>query len=159
MVEKICGPRTPRSIRFDQYRAAIGGILSQCDRLLCDLWSVEKMTLPAALIAAGGIWLSPVGNPPLFRNCSLINNLAAGGLEPAFFSILSKVTPAEKRGTVFGLASSFRMGGILLSSVLSGVVVWFSGIRVIFVVAGLFFLLLLPLHEAVRKSMAEGLAD
>lgn len=162
MVEKICGPEnTALYTGLISTAAAIGGILSAMTiGYLCDLWSVEKVTLPAALIAAGGM-LAQAGAGTLlfFGTARFINNLAAGGLEPAFFSILSKVTPAEKRGTVFGLASSFRMGGILLSSVLSGVVVWFSGIRVIFVVAGLFFLLLLPLHEAVRKSMAEGLAE
>ena len=142
MVEKICGPEnTALYTGLISTAAAIGGILSAMTiGYLCDLWSVEKVTRLRRLLPPAVCWLRPVREPPLFGTARFINNLAAGGLEPAFFSILSS-NPGRKAWDGFRLGVKFSNGDSL-SSVLSGVVVWFSGIRVIFVVAGLFFLLL-----------------
>ena len=153
MIERIHGPvNTALHTGWISALAAFGGILSaMVIGRLCDMWSPEKVTIPAVLIAAFGMFAQScaleLGSFAVFR---FIHNLAAGGLEPAFFSILSRVTPSEKRGAVFGLASSLRMGGILLGSLLSGGVIFLTGIRFIFVTAGLFFIILLPLYAVTR---------
>jgi len=69
----------------------------------------------------------------------------AGGLDPVFQIWLSKVTPEQKRGFVFGWASSARALGWMLAPLISGAVAWWAGLRVIFFAAAAFFFLLVPL--------------
>ena len=163
MIEKFCDPaKTALYTGWISGAAALAGIVSaMVIGHLCDLWSADKVAVPAALIAGAGMFAQAgAGSLLFFGTARFLNNLAAGGLEPAFFSMLAKVTPPEKRGAVFGLASSLRMGGILLGSALSGAVIWISGVRFIFAAAGIFFLLILPLHMAghrlVGKSQVAG---
>ena len=146
---------------FCFYRVCAGALAGIVSAMvighLCDLWSPNKVTIPAALIAGAGMFAqSGAGSLLFFGTARFLNNLAAGGLESAFFSILAKVSPPEKRGTVFGLASSLRMAGILLGSTLSGAVIWISGVRLIFAVAGIFFLLILPLQMAAYRLVGKS---
>ena len=159
MVERIAGPeKTALFTGWISAVAALGGIGSgMVIGHLCDLWSAEKVTLPIALVAAAGMFAqAAAGSLLFFGTARFLNNLAAAGLEPAFFSILAKVSPAERRGTVFGLASSLRMGGILLGSALSGAVIWLAGVRFIFVTAGIFFLILVPMHLVARRLVGSA---
>ena len=58
--------------------------------------------------------------------------------------MLSRFSPEEKRGTLFGLAYSMRMIGILLAALVSGGIIGLTGsIRPVFIAAGVLFLLLL----------------
>ena len=69
-------------------------------------------------------------------------HLSAG--DPAFQTLLSRFSPEEKRGTLFGLAYSMRMVGILLAAAVSGGIIGLTGsIRLVFIAAGILFLLLL----------------
>lgn len=159
MVEKIHGPeRTALYTGWISAAAAVGGILSaMAIGRLCDLYSASAITVPAVLIAAAGMFAQAFsGSLGWFGTARFINYLAAGGLEPAFYSMLAKISPSRRRGTIFGLASSVRMGGILLSSILSGGVIYFTGVRSIYVVAGVIFLFILPVFWIVNRAVRKG---
>jgi DHA1 family multidrug resistance protein-like MFS transporter len=68
----------------------------------------------------------------------------AGGLDPVFQIWLSKRTPAHKRGSVFGWASSARSIGWMLAALSGGVVAAWFNIRTTFLIGAVFYLLLIP---------------
>ncbi|MBR3219213.1 MAG: MFS transporter, partial [Thermoguttaceae bacterium] len=112
---------------------------------LCDRFSPGRIVLPTILIAAGTMFLQALAPTLCFYAAARFGNfLAAGGMEPVFFSLLSKHTPEARRGAVFGLASALRMTGILISSLLSGGLIYFLGIRQIYLAGGILFLAILP---------------
>ncbi len=126
--------------------AAVSGIFSGMFLgWLCDRFSPEKVAIPAALLsgllmfpqgAASGLWM--------FGSARFFNYFFAGGLDPVFLTIVSRVTPADKRGEVFGWSASAKVAGSLLSSVAAGFLIYYYGVRWIFYVGGICFLLLIP---------------
>ncbi len=148
MVEKIHGPDDTAFLTgVISAVTAVAGILSAMFiGRLCDRFTPERVTIPSILLAVAGMFAQAVaGTLGFFTTARFVNFLAAGGMEPAFFSILSKISAPSRKGAIFGLASSIRMGGILLSSLLSGAVIHFYGVRAIFAVAGVIFFLILPI--------------
>lgn len=147
MIEKIHGPEnTAFHTGWISAMAAVGGVFSGIlIGRFCDKYSAERVTLPTVLFAAGTMfWQAIAATLGLFAAGRFCCFLAAGGLEPAFFSILAKIAPKRLRGTYFGLAAALRMAGILLSSILSGGVIYLTGVRNIYTVGGLLFLIILP---------------
>ena len=71
--------------------------------------------------------------------------ITAGGLEPVFLSLLSRVSPEEKRGQIFGLTASFRSIGMMVASPLGGMIIYYLGVRSIYVMAAVGFLLTVPI--------------
>lgn len=167
MIEKINGPeKTAFHTGWISALAAGAGIISAMGiGRLCDLFSPQRVALPTLLAAAGTMFLQAVaGSLPIYAAARFGNFLAAGGLEPVFFSMLAKISPSKRRGAFFGLASGLRMAGILISSLLSGVLIYLTGVREIYVVAGLLFLLIIPFffltvrmtkNEAAEEGEAE----
>lgn len=137
--------------------AALGGILSGALLgKLCDKWNPLAVAWPALLAAAAAsVWQGAAGGYVSFGLARFIAFFAAGGLEPAFLTLLSKSAGAEKRGMIFGLASSLRMFGILLASLLGGGVIWLGGVRAVFFVAAALFLAHLPLLAAAGRGRME----
>ncbi|MBQ6470831.1 MAG: MFS transporter [Victivallales bacterium] len=126
--------------------AAVGGLLSGVAMgRLSDRVPTAVLAVPSVLVAA----LTAVGQGLsqslwMFGGMRFLHYLSAGGLDPAFQALLSRSTPPERRGALFGFAFSMRMAGILLASLLSGGIIGAAGsVRLVFVVAGLLFLLLL----------------
>ena len=70
--------------------------------------------------------------------------MAIGGVEPVLQTLLSTVTPSEKRAEVFGFMTTARNTGIIVSSLVAGFVIQFSGVRGVFFVSAVSFWLLLP---------------
>lgn len=68
----------------------------------------------------------------------------AGGLDPVFQIWLSKRTPAHKRGSIFGWASSARSIGWMLAALSGGVVAAWFNVRTTFLIGAAFYLLLIP---------------
>ncbi len=68
----------------------------------------------------------------------------AGGLDPVFQIWLSKRTPAHKRGSIFGWASSARSLGWMLAALSGGVVAAWFNIRTTFLIGAALYLLLIP---------------
>jgi len=71
------------------------------------------------------------------------NVFCAGGLDPVFQVWLSRVTPESRRGFVFGWAGTARSVGWMLAPLASGAVAAVYGIRVVFWISSLLFLLLI----------------
>jgi len=90
--------------------------------------------------------------PVLFgaRFCGLF---CAGGLDPVFQIWLSKITPEQKRGFVFGWAATARALGWMLAPLVSGAVAWLAGLRSIFFAAAAFFFLLVPLITFIVRRL------
>ena len=63
---------------------------------------------------------------------------------PVFLTLMSRVTPQEKRGSVFGWGASAKVSGSLFSSLLGGFIIYHFGVRWIFYTDGIFMLLLIP---------------
>jgi len=148
MVEKVNGPeKMALYTGWISAIAALGGIFSGVViGGLCDRYSPSGIMFPAVLIASLGMFVQAMAvSLPIYSGARFVNYLAAGGLEPIFMSVLARISPESRRGTIFGLASSIRMGGILVSSLLSGIVIYFWGVRNVYTVAGGLFILILPL--------------
>jgi len=65
-----------------------------------------------------------------------------GGLTPVFHSLLAKTTAARDRGFMFGWAATVRSLGWGAGPLVSGLVAYAFGLRAVFVVGGVLFLLL-----------------
>ena len=59
--------------------------------------------------------------------------------------MLSKITPENKRASVFGYMTSARNTGLILSSLFAGGIIYFTSVRGVFYVSAISFWLLLPL--------------
>ena len=159
MVECIHGPdKTAMHTGWISALAALGGMISGAlIGKLCDLYSPKRITVPALLasgvtMAMQGLAMSLIG----YASWRFLHYVAAGGLEAIYLSILSKATPANRQGAVFGLSSSLRMGGILIATVISGFIIYYLGVRAIYLSAGVIFLLTIPFYwltdSVIRKN-------
>ena len=159
MVECIHGPdKTAMHTGWISALAALGGMISGAlIGKLCDLYSPKRITVPTLLasgvtMAMQGLAMSLIG----YAGWRFLHYVAAGGLEAIYLSILSKVTPANRQGAVFGLSSSLRMGGILIATVISGFIIYYLGVRAIYLSAGVIFLLTIPFYwltdSVIRKN-------
>ena len=88
----------------------------------------------------------------IFGGARFLNFFFAGGLDPVFLTIMSRSTPPEKRGTVFGWSSSAKVGGSLLSSLCGGLIIYNFGIRWVFYIGGVLMLCLIPLIGFLPKK-------
>lgn len=156
MVECIHGPdKTAMHTGWISALAALGGMISGAlIGKLCDLYSPKRITVPALLasgvtMAMQGLTMSLIG----YASWRFLHYVAAGGLEAIYLSILSKVTPANRQGAVFGLSSSLRMGGILIATVVSGFIIYYLGVRAIYLSAGVIFLLTIPFYWLTEKAI------
>ena len=162
MVEKVHGPQnTALYAGWVSAIAAVAGTLSALwIGRLGDRLSPGIIIYPTLLIAAGTMFLQAIAtNLPFFTGARFVNFLVAGGMEPIFFSLLSKNSPESRRGAIFGIASGLRMAGILISSLASGGLIYFLGIRQIYAAGGLLFLMILPFYlvtaRVARRMKAE----
>ncbi len=79
----------------------------------------------------------------------------AGGLDPVFQIWLAKTTPPSRRGFIFGWATTAKSIGWIIAPLMSGSLAAAFGIRSIYFINSLFFLLLIPaIVWVVRKSKA-----
>ena len=142
--------------------AALGGIFSGiimghlCDRIL-----PRRLALPVLLVSGSATLAHAFsGNIQTLIFARFLAYLAAGGLQPIFQVMLAKITAPERRGTYFGWSGSFSTAGGIISSLLSGGIAYYIGIRGIFITAALIFFLMIPLmFPTVRASKAEYVCD
>lgn len=154
MIEKIHGPEnTELHTSWICGLTALGGIFSGILLgKLCDRYTPQKVAVPALIVSSATMFLMGVaGNLGLYGAMRFVNSLAGSGLETGLLALLSKFTHVERRGAVFGLASSIRMSGILVSTFLSGAVVYAYGLRSVCYVAGGLFILCVPLFWLTAK--------
>jgi len=80
----------------------------------------------------------------------------AGGLEPVFQVWLAKVTSVERRGSAFGWAATARSFGWFAAPLVSGLVASGFGLRAIYFVGSVQFVLLVFLIGHVGRRLANG---
>ncbi len=83
----------------------------------------------------------------------------SAGLEPVWNAWLSKITHPDRKGVMFGFASTARSIGCVLAHLAAGAMAYFFGIRSIFFVGPLLFLLLLPLLNHYEKEISAQIAN
>jgi DHA1 family multidrug resistance protein-like MFS transporter len=78
----------------------------------------------------------------------------AGGLDPVFQIWLARVTPAERRGSIFGWAVTVKCIGWGISPCLSVLVGVMYGVRACFTVSAVLFVLLIPMINFVASKVS-----
>jgi DHA1 family multidrug resistance protein-like MFS transporter len=78
-----------------------------------------------------------------------------GGLDPVFQVWLSRVTPAHRRGTIFGWSVTAKSIGWALSPMASGTVAVYLGMPAVFFLGPVLFLVLIPLIDRVSRRVAD----
>jgi DHA1 family multidrug resistance protein-like MFS transporter len=152
LVEEVHGPsENAKWTAIISAVAAVAGIVSgMLLGYLSDRFSPGKIVIPAALGAAVTMIIQgTAGSLGLLGVGRFCNYFFAGGIDPVFQTMLSRATPPSKRGSVFGLSASARVGGSLISSVMGGYIIFHFGVRWIFYVGGLVFLALIPMFMLI----------
>jgi len=138
--------------------AAVAGILSgSLLGWLADRVSAPKVAVWSALLA--GLLMIPQGlagslKPLIFARLGMV--FFAGGLDPVFQIWLAKSTPDHKRGLFFGWATSAKSFGWFLSSLAGGGIAMFLGVRSVYLVAAVMFLLLIPIIKITIRRIEGG---
>jgi len=134
--------------------AACAGILSGTALgWLADRWTARKVATLSALMA--GLLLLPqalAGSLGVLMAARFGMVFFAGGLDPVFQIWLAKSTPDRQRGLLFGWATSAKSLGWSVSALLSGAVAASCGVRWVFVVSAVLFLLLIPAIHVATKN-------
>ncbi len=122
--------------------------------ILSDRYPPGRIAICSAVIAAammlGISFCSTLTGLFIFR---FLMVFAGSGLDPALQIWLSRRTPSEKRGVIFGYAASMRCFGHFLSPLVAGAFVSTCGLMSIYVAGPVFMLTIaLCLYLAVRKG-------
>ena len=113
---------------------------------LCDRYAPRKLLLP--LLISGGLFTAAMAvsfNIPMLTITKFFAAFAGGGIKPVLQLMLTKLTRPELRGTYFGWSGSLNTAGGIVCSLLGGSVVWFTGVRGVYVVAALILIIMIPL--------------
>jgi MFS family permease len=104
-----------------------------------------------------GVFMGLMGIFPVFAMifpARFLMSFCSGGLDPVFMVWLSKATPAEKRGTIFGWAVTARSIGWGIAPAISGGIAVAMGLRPVFIAGMVLYLALIPVIHRVSKSFA-----
>ncbi len=153
-VENIAGKiNTELYTSYVSAAAAAGGVIAgSLIGYLADRFSPIKVALPCLLLSI--LFVLGQGFAPNLMVLGVSRFLAfitVGGLEPVFLNMLSNVSPEEKRGQIFGMASSFRSIGMMIASPLGGAIMYYLEIRSIYITAAAGFLLTIPVFLLTSK--------
>ena len=131
--------------------AAVGGIVSGVlFGYFTDKCKPMQLLTPALLFfgitlimqgAANSVWVLIIAR--------FFSYMAIGGAEPVLQTILSKITPENKRASVFGYMSSARNIGMISSSLIAGGIIYVTGVRGVFYVSAVAFWILIPVMSYV----------
>lgn len=148
LVQEIHGSMAGASFRSGAISAACGvaGLLAGITiGRLADRVSPPKIAKFSALGA--GLLMIPqafTGSLLLFTGARFGMIFCSGGLEPVFQIWLAKITPEKQRGAIFGWAATARSVGWIFSPLVSGAFSMALGVRAIYLIGALLFLLLIP---------------
>ena len=142
--------------------ASLGGFLSGLViGWLCDRIAPGKLLLPI-LLAGGAFTLTMAfsGSVTMLIITRFLAAFATGGIQPVLQLLLTRITSPEKRGTFFGWSGSVNTAGGIICSFMGGTTAYLAGIRGVYVLSGLIFLVMLPLLYptllAARKERNSG---
>ncbi|MBR4221726.1 MAG: MFS transporter [Victivallales bacterium] len=126
--------------------AALGGVLAGalCG-YLADKTSANKIILPALVLGCAAVlWQAYATSIASLIVARFFAYLAVGGIGPIFLTLITKITAKEKQGLVFGLNTTAENTGIMLSTLFSGGVIYYAGVRGVYTIAALLYLLFIP---------------
>ncbi|MBO5668283.1 MAG: MFS transporter [Lentisphaeria bacterium] len=147
-VEELTDPKTAALWTGVVSAVVCGAAIASgvCSGYLADRCTPVKMLIPVMLISAFSLLLQGwADNLWVFAAGRVLLYIAAGGLQPLLQKILSSVTPARKRGAVFGFASSSSCLGSMAAAVFSGIAMTAFGVSGVFYIGGILFIIGLPL--------------
>ena len=145
--------------------ASIGGFLAGlCMGWLCDRIAPRKLLLPILIFSSAFTAAMALStNVQMLIICRFLAAFAICGLQPILQLMLTKITRTELRGTYFGWSGSVNTAGGIVCSFLGGTVVWFCGIRGVYIAAALIIALMVPLMFptiiAIKKEYVTNPAD
>ena len=130
---------------------AVGALLSGIiTGYLSDKVKPLYILIPTFIISAVTIFIQAFSNDLwVFCISRTLMYLAAGGAFSVLQKLLSAATPKRKRGKVFGFSTTASNTGVMLSTLVAGGVIYTSGVRGVFIAAGIMTLLLIPCYTTV----------
>ncbi len=139
--------------------AALGGMISgiMIGRM-CDRIAPQKLAVPVIVFSAAATVMQACSvNIGMFIAARFLAYAAAGGMQPILQVMLTRIVPQSARGGYLGWSASFNTAGGIVCSFLSGAVVYFAGVREIFLAAALLWMAMLPiLRPALKNNTAGG---
>ncbi len=159
LVEQSSAPGTAAAnTGFISAAAALGGVISGVSiGYLADRFSAKNLLVPL-LVTAGVMLLcqSVCTNIALFMVLRFLGFMAAGGIDPVIQRLISSYAGPQRRGQVFGVMQGFSVGGVMFSALVSGGVIYFTGVKGVFVTAGaLCILCALPAYRILKGAEKE----
>ena len=112
---------------------------------LADRFPAKKLLIPIFLFSIIGLLMQGYARSLwMFGSGRVLLYIAAGGLPSVIQKMLSQITPQEKRGSAFGLSSTFNGVGILLATCVSSTTLVWVGCNGVFYTAAALFLIAMP---------------
>lgn len=135
--------------------AAVGSMISGAlFGYLSDRMDARKLLLPALAVTALMLLLQGAAESLLaFGAGRTLMCVAGGGIQPVFQKALSSITPNRKRGTVFGLSSTFNGIGTIAAAFCAGGVIYLAGTRAVFYTAALLTAIFIPVSLGLFKKV------
>ena len=127
--------------------ASIGGFLAGlCMGWLCDRIAPRKLMVPILIFSSAFVGAMAFSrNVNMLIVCRFLAAFAICGIQPALQLMLTKITKDELRGTYFGWSGSVNTAGGIICSLLGGTVVWFFGIRGVYMTSAVIIAIMLPI--------------
>lgn len=159
LVEQVSpAGRAAGNTGFVSAAAALGGVISGISiGYLADRISAGWMMLSLMMTAGITAVLQASGdNVVWLMVCRFLCFLAIGGMEPVLQRLISSYAGQEKRGQVFGVMQGFSVGGVMLSALVSGGVIYIAGVRGVVLTGGILFIICaIPAFALLKKAEAE----
>ena len=135
--------------------AALGGFFSGLFiGWLCERFTPRKLLLPILFFSAIFTMVQALAiNVPMLIAGRFLTYLTAGAMQPVLQLMLTKITRPELRGTYFGWSGSINTAGGIICSFISAGIVYFSGVRGIFMAAALIMAVMIPLLFPTVRAM------
>ncbi|MBQ6352516.1 MAG: MFS transporter [Lentisphaeria bacterium] len=122
LVEVVSGLKGQKAADIAGYISGIGAIgcfiAAISVGFISDRLSPRKIIIPIAVVGTAAMLVQALApNPWVLGAARFMTFAVAGGLEPTVLALLSRESPPERRGTIFGLVASLRIFGLLLGTV------------------------------------------
>ena len=146
-----------QSLHFEQQTSTLTGILlavyggtSAIASALFGKFSLrfnlKSLFIYASFLAAiSSIFIGSATSIAMLSFFLTISGFALGLMLPSIYTLLTQNTESDRKAGVFAIGSNFQIIGNLLGSAFSGILVASLGVSIPFVVAGLVFLLVIPI--------------
>ncbi len=123
LVEVVSGLKGQAAADIAGYISGIGAvgcfIAAISVGFISDHFAPRKIIIPIAIVGFLAMLAQAFApNSWVLGGARFMTFAVAGGLEPTVLALLSRESPPERRGTIFGLCASLRIFGLLLGTVL-----------------------------------------